>query len=429
MRDFLKHGSLVFIGTLGANALFYAAYALVQRSLGVEDAGLFMALLAATQLLSMPGTVLATVIAKISADASAAGRQGVLRALSHQMSLLLVPLILLAAIVSVLLNGWLRSYFHTTDPLTIAFTALAFALFFPLAPQRAVFQGGGFFGAFVLSGLIEAALKAGTGLALLTVGGSSRLAFAGFGAATALAYGYNALVGMRIAKNSEAVSLPSDTAWRHIIGVVLPVSGLTAVTFADAILARHYLPAYDSGLYAIVALVGRAIVTITQFVPTVLMPKATEAVAQGRSAAPLLGLAAASTAVVVLPILVIVAFFSGDIAAGVAGGAFRPAAPLMLPYAVAMAGLAGATVMATYLIGIDHRKFAIPMTVVCLFEIAAIVAVHPDVTTIVHIVLAGHLSIFATMLTATGFSLRSRPASAKGLVVAAIDLAATQSAE
>ena len=408
MRDFLKHGSLVFAGTLGANVLFYAAYALVQRALGVENAGLFMALLATTQLLAVPGTVLATVVAKMSADAAAQGQRGVSRALSRNMSQLSVPLLMLAAVASTAGSGWLRSYFHTPDGLAIAFAALAFAMFFPQAPQRAVFQGGGMFGAFILSGLIESALKAGTGVALYVLGGGVRFAFIGFAAATALSYAYNAALGTRTAHRLERVVLPAEAIRNHLIGVVLPISGLTAVTFADAILVRHYLSAYESGLYAIIALVGRAIVTITQFVPTVLMPKATEAAAHGRSPAPLLGLAAGATVIVVLPMLVLVGFFPAAIAGGLAGGAFRPAAPFMLPYGLAMTALAGATVLATYLIGINRRGFAIPMTIVCILEIVAIVLVHPNVAAVVHIVLAGHLSAFTCVLLAALFSLRTR---------------------
>lgn len=429
MRDFLKHSSLVFAGTLGANVLFYASYALIQRALGVENAGLFMALLATTQLLAVPGTVLATVVAKMSADAAAQGRSGVLRALSRHMSLLFIPLLVLATLASTIGSQWLRSYFHAPDGLAIGFAALAFALFFPLAPQRAIFQGGGIFVAFIVSGVIEAALKAGTGVALFTLGGSVRFAFLGFAAATAVSYGYNAIAGMRTAPKAEGISLPAETVRNHLIGVVLPISGLTAVTFADAILVRHYLSAYDSGLYAIIALVGRAIVTVTQFVPTVLMPKATAAAAAGRSPAPLLALATGATAVVVLPLLLAVGFFPAAIAGGLAGGAFRPAAPLMLPYALAMTGLAGATVLATYLIGINRRGFAIPMTLVCASEIILIALVHPDVTTVVRIVLAGHISAFACVLAATLFSLRATSETMNEDAIAAGEIAAAHMAE
>ncbi len=429
MRDFLKHGSLVFAGTLGANVLFYVAYALVQRGLGVENAGLFMALLATTQLLSVPATVLATVVAKMSADAAVQGRRGVLRALSRHMSRLFFPLLFVGAIASTAGSSWLQSYFHTPDGAAIGLAALAFALFFPLAPQRAVFQGGGLFGAFIISTLIEAALKTGTGAALFAQHGSVRFAFAGFAAATAASYAYNAFFGMRTADVADSIKLPPETVRNHIIGVVLPISGLTAVTFADAILVRHYLSAYDSGLYAIIALVGRAIVTITQFVPTVLMPKATEAAAQGRSPAPLLGLASVATAIILVPILGIVGLFPAAIAGGLAGGAFRPAAPLMLPYAVAMAGLAGATVLASYLIGINRRGFAIPMTIVCVLEIAAIVLVHPNVLAVVHIVLAGHLAAFVITGIATLFSLQARPAGMDQDAVSATELAAVHLGE
>lgn len=410
MRDFARHGSLVLLGTLVANALLYLSYALIQRELGVENAGLFMALLATTQLLSIPSTVMGTVVAKMAADAAAQNRLGIVRRLSRLTSQLVVPVAIIAIVFAWLGNHGLRAYFHTNDASAIVFAAAAFALFFPLTPQRAVFQGSGLFRTYAISGIIEAAGKALTPALLFLSGAGVGTVFAGFAAATAFAYVYDAVSGKRISDQSERVEFPPDAVSRHLIGVVMPITGLTAVTFADAIIVRHYLPAHDSGLYAVAALVGRAIVTITQFVPTVLMPKATAAVALGKPPAPLLGAAAAATAIVVLPLLALVALFPQFIALAVGGRAFQLAAPLMLPYAIAMTALAMATVLATYLIGIGRRKFAIPLSVVCALEVTAITIVHPDIATVVRIVMAGHLTAFGCVFVATLSSLRTRQA-------------------
>lgn len=427
MRDFLKHGSLVFAGTMAANILFYASYALVQRALGVENAGLFMALLATTQLLAVPGTVLATVIAKVSADATAQGRQGVLRSLARSMARMCIPLLIIAVVGATAGNGVLRSYFHTRDSWDIAMAALAFALFFPLTPQRAVLQGGGLFGSFVTSTVIEALLKAGTGVAVYILGGGVSGAFAGFAVATAAAYLYNVLVGMRTAPALERLQLAAHTVKHHALGVALPVAGLTVITYADAILVRHYLPAYSAGLYAAVALVGRAVVTVMSFLPTVVLPKATTAFAEGRSPLPLLGLAGAAGTAVLVPLLLIIGLFPAQIAGGIAGGQFRPAAPLLLPYAAAMSGLALATILATYLISINRRGFAIPATIVCGLEVFAIVFIHPNVRTVVDIVLGGHLSVLCVTLAATFASFRASHQPVEPDAIAAAEIM-TQSA-
>src|SRR5205807_5745291 len=85
------------------------------------------------------------------------------------------------------------------------------------------------------------------------------------------------------------------------------------------------------------------------------------------------------------------------------------AAPLMFPYAVAMSALAVATVLATYLISLNRRGFALPLATICVLEVLAIIFIHPNLKTVVQIVVTGHVTMFACVLLATLFSL-SRPA-------------------
>ncbi|MDP9104501.1 MAG: hypothetical protein M3N49_01085, partial [Candidatus Eremiobacteraeota bacterium] len=67
-------------------------------------------------------------------------------------------------------------------------------------------------------------------------------------------------------------------------------------------------------------------------------------------------------------------------------------------YALAMSALAGAIVVATYLIAIDRHGFAIPVAAIGIAEMVAIALVHPDLATVVRIVLIGHVAAFACCL-------------------------------
>ena len=198
-------------------------------------------------------------------------------------------------------------------------------------------------------------------------------------------------------------------SFRLVFGVALPVAALTAMTFGDAVLVRHYLPARDAGLYnSAIALVGRAIVTAVQFIPTILLPRAAADVFAGRSPARFLAFAALSTVAMCGAVLAIVGAFPQLVVVAISGPAFAAAAPLLLPYGIAMSALGGATVLSSYLIGIDRHAFAIPLTIVAVAELCAIVVVHPDIATVVRIVIIGHTAAFCATLVDALFSLRTR---------------------
>ena len=160
MRQFVGHGALVFAGTMLANVMTYLYYIAAARSLGVEAAGLFSSLIAAMLLLSLPGNVVAIVVAKIVADATARGNAGTARAIGAAIAAALLPLAIVAMGAAWLGNGVLRAFFHTADPLVIVLAAAGFVLTFPLAPQRAVLQGESAYTAFSLSALTDATGKA-----------------------------------------------------------------------------------------------------------------------------------------------------------------------------------------------------------------------------------------------------------------------------
>lgn len=413
MRQFVGHGALVLAGTMLANVMTYWYYVAAARSLGVEAAGLFTSLIAAMLLLSLPASVAATVVAKVVADATARGNLGTARALGAAIAAALVPLALVAGSVAWLGNGALRAFFHTADPVVIGLATAGFVLTFPLAPQRAVLQGASAYTAFSLSALTDATGKAIVGALLLFVvphgPDALRFALAGFVVATFAAYAVNVVLTTRGTTRPLLPTLSRALVVRLALGVALPVAAVTAMTFGDAVLVRHYLPAREAGLYnSAIALVGRAIVTAVQFIPTVLLPRAAAALFAGKSPARFLAIAGLSAAAMCLGVLAFVGAFPKFVVVAVSGPAFLDAAPLLLPYGIAMSALGGVTVLSSYLIGVDRHGFAIPLTLVAVLELAAIAIVHPNIATVVGIVIVGHSLAFLSTFVDTLLSLRTR---------------------
>jgi O-antigen/teichoic acid export membrane protein len=405
VRDFFRHGALVFAGLIAANVLTLFYYATVSRAVGVDDAGLFSSLISAILIFSVPGNIAAVVMAKVVADACARGEQGIAVFLARWAASLFVPLLAFFALVDSLENSAVATFFHTSDHTLVLLVGAGISFTALLAPLRAVLQGKGNFQGFAMSNIVEGVGKAATGLLTYILGGGLRFALMGYGLSVALAFGISALLTAG-GHRPQKPRISRASGLHHLLGTALPIGAITLMTFADVVLVRHFLPAYDSGLYGASALVGRAILTIIAFVPTVLLPKASAHRATGRSPLRLLAAALLMTGVVVGGILAATAIFPSAIVSAVAGRAFADAAPLVFPYALAMAFLAGATVLSVYLIGIDRASFALPLTAIAAVEIALVGLFHASTHVVLEIVICGHAGAFIVCATDAGFSLR-----------------------
>jgi O-antigen/teichoic acid export membrane protein len=382
----------VFSGLILGNVLTYVYYATVTRAVGVDSAGLFMSLVSAIMIAALPAVIGGNVIAKMAADASSRNELGVASGLGLAASLLALPSALVVGVAVAIGLPLLERFFQAADATTMLLTAAAFAVTLVMVLQRSVLQGSGRFGSFVGSNVIESGVKAAVGVLTWTMHGGLRMAMSGYLIATASAAGFSVTRWIGGPKAALPI-VPRRLVVRHLIGIALPAAALTGVSLADVVLVRHSLDGYQSGLYAAAALYGRAVLGALQFVPAVLLPRVVSERSAGKSATPLLVVALAVTAAG-LAIAVLAAALVPDLVLGViAGRAFLAASPLILPYTAAMAALAGAAVLVTYLIAVERTGFAIPLVAIALLEIVAITVFHPNAAAVVRVVLVGHFAL------------------------------------
>jgi O-antigen/teichoic acid export membrane protein len=172
----------------------------------------------------------------------------------------------------------------------------------------------------------------------------------------------------------------------------------TVLMFYDVPLIQHNFDPRSAGLYAAAALVGRAILSIITFVPTVVMPKATARAAAGQSTLPLLFVALGGAGAIIGFVVLISACVPTLVVTLVAGGRFAGAAPLVFEYAVASGALALASVVAAYRIGLHRYEFVVPCTAAALLEICALICWHPTLAAVLTVLISGHLVVLAATL-------------------------------
>jgi O-antigen/teichoic acid export membrane protein len=396
--DLLRHGAIVFGGVAMANIFGYLFYMLIGRRAGVETYGVVTSLLSAVLVLAAPAIVIQLIVARLAADLEARGDVAAIRKLSDIATIWTGAAALVLVAAGLVWRNALAGFFNLTDSSPIVVSVIAFGFLTVVAAQRGVFQGSHRFGDFSASMSIEGVVKVCVGVPLVTVLGASG-ALLGIAASQVLAFAYS-LVAFRARFGMQRAPLALD---RNLILRVSSHVGLgqltfTVLTFYDVPLIKHAFDARSAGLYAAAALVGRAVLAASSFVPTLVMPKATARAASGRSPLPLLGAGIALSASIVV-VAVGAAFVAPRFTVElIAGHAFGDAAPLVLPYVAATSALALANVVAAYKMGLHRYDFVVPALIVAVAEVVVFWCWHPTLTAAVLVLLCGHAAILCTTL-------------------------------
>jgi O-antigen/teichoic acid export membrane protein len=400
--DFVRHGAIVFTGLIVANVLNYLYYVLCGRVLGVEGYGELNALTSAVLTLAAPANVAQIVVAKLAAELIAAGDRRAADRLAATAVRGTLWLALGIAAASALFVVPLERFFHVASPWPILLAAVSLGLFAAITVQRGALQGAGRFGAFSASYCIEAAVRTGAGVALAVRFGPLG-ALVGLLLGVLVCYGYDAVLLRGRPGAPGSASGLAGLRVSYVAGRIgLAQLMLTVLSFYDVVLARNVFGARDAGLYAAAALVGRVMLGLLAFVPTLLMPKATARARAGAAVLPLF----AGAAGVALAIAAAGALAAAAAPAGIvtlfAGRKFAAAAPIVSVYVLAAGALGLANVVAAYQFGLHRFRFVVPASAVGLAEIVTVALWHPTPVAMAGVLLAGHAAFLATTLLGIG---------------------------
>jgi O-antigen/teichoic acid export membrane protein len=159
---------------------------------------------------------------------------------------------------------------------------------------------------------------------------------------------------------------------------------------ADVILVKHYFDADQAGIYSAASLAGKVLLYFVGFVPTILLPQATERHVRGESTRHALTMCIGILLAISVVGLIAVKFFGIVLLHALVGHAFDSAQPLLLPYSIAMMFLAMSSVLGSYGIATHRVAFAAPLLVGVIGTLAAVVYAHASLEQVVRVVAAGN---------------------------------------
>jgi O-antigen/teichoic acid export membrane protein len=275
-RPSLTRGGLVLAPSVGlTHGLHYAYNVVMAAVLGPAAFGALGALLALILLGSVPGIALQAMAARHTALLATGGRDQ--RALWASLLRLAAWWGLALAVVTVAASPALGAWLHLGSPAPVLALALALAPSTFSYASQGMLQGREAFVAFSAVGLVNAVGKLVAGLLLVAAGFGVSGAVVGAAVGTWLA----AAVGVLLVRRSVAPAgrglagaVPAPPALgREATVAVTGLLGLFLLTNLDVPLARHFLPAEASGLYALGAVVAKIAFWGPQFVTTLVFAR------------------------------------------------------------------------------------------------------------------------------------------------------------
>ncbi len=391
---------------------FFQLYA--GRALGAADYGALNALLAVLALVSSSGGVLLQVMARYASRFVALGRIDLVGALLRRvMTTVLIVGAGVFCLVALAMES-IRGFFHLSSFTPVLVLAATIPVGFIGNALLGALLGCQWFGYASLANiggvarLLAGVLLIGTGLGV--TGGIAASLVASLLTAVVL------FIPLRhLFQQACTVELPSDAGVAaYSLPVLVAMLAFTSLTTIDVVLARHYLPHVQAGLYAAAAVLAKTALYLPSAVVMTMFPMVSSADTQGME-----------TTTVLRRATVLTVLASGGMAAGFAllpgfsltlllGHQFVDAAPLLRVYGCATVAWAVLNLVMNFNLARHRTAFAYWLVPIAVSQVLAVRFIHESGF---HIVVVSTLAAVAGVAVATK-ALRVReialPATAAG---------------
>jgi O-antigen/teichoic acid export membrane protein len=390
--DFVRHGVLVFCATMLINVLGYGFHFAISRKVGVEQYGVLSALNALFMISLVIGGIVNTVVVKYAAEFRALDDRAHLAILARKLSLYGSAAALVVAVAGIAAAAPLAAYLKIDNMTAVVLTMIVIGFSVAIPGLRGVFQGTEEFTSYSISIVLESTLKAAFGIGLVYAGFGVSGAFAGWAAGSCIAFIYTMTILLR--RFRTVADAPLHVDFRRLVQTMANVAVatllLTAMSYADVIVVKHFADPTTAGLYGALSLSGKILLFLVGFVPTVLLPKATRQAMGGVSPVRVFLQALGLSVLMSSAGLVVYYFFPALVVTTLAGDSFAPAAPYVFGYGFAMVLLAGLSVVVAYKIGIHRFDFLAPLALCAIGEIAGITLRHRSLGDVIWVLVIGN---------------------------------------
>ena len=321
IKDLLKHplfsGSFLMIGgSMAINVVNYVYHVVMGRILGPVDYGVLASIFSLLYIISI--APLSTSVAIVKFISSAKNTKEV-SVIYYGIKNFIFKVAIGSSIVVLILSFPVAKFLHIQNIWSVVFVVPI--LFFSLvtlvnqASLQGVLEFIGVVGPNLVSGIVKLLL----GLVFVFMGWSVAGAVGAVAIGAIVAYLYSALLFKKIIKKGKPGEFKLGPFLKYAFPVLLQALAFTSFFTVDVLLVKHFLPAFDAGLYAALSTLGKIIYFAATPIAGVMFPIVAGRHSKGESYKKVLLASLAATVVISLLIVGVYGLFP-QIAIGVLFG-------------------------------------------------------------------------------------------------------------
>lgn len=392
----VRQNMVLFAGGLVAGLGGFLYHAIATRILGPAAYGEVATLVALYAVGGAANLILILVLARYAATLQASGNTSGLRYLIVRSNQVLALPAAGAVLLTIALAGPIAAFEHLRSPVPVYWLGVAVAVFWYAAVPRGLLQGTQHFTALSANLSLELLTRTSLLFVLLKLGTGVTGSMIAVLAGTALAYAAG-MYPLRpiLAEHGERVPLRSMAGFA--VTAAVGTIGVLLLYNLDVVLAKHYLPDHQAGIYGSLNKVGTILYFLTLSISQVLFPRVVEAVAKNAHAARLLAMSAALMCIAggcalavfaALPNVVVNVLFSAQ---------FRDGGPYVFRIGVVGLAISLINLLVQFLMAVHDRLFIPLLAFGVLLMGGLIVLAHDTVGSVVTDVLLSNLVLLALL--------------------------------
>ena len=408
-KNQLIAGSFVlFVGSMFANFGSYLYHLLMGRMLGPVNYGVLTALISLLYIISIPALTLATTIVKFASVAKAKKNYAKVYFLFYDFSRKLLVVSVIIFILFAFGSQVIAEFLQIPSRALIILTSSLFLISLLPTVNNGILQ------AFLNFPFLAANSIFGVILKLALAVGLVKLGFSVGGAMMAilissliiylvsffpLRFLWQYKQSLLLRNKGKVAKIDWSKITSYAAPVFLAVLGLTSLYTTDIILVKHFFPAFQAGLYAALAVMGKIIFFASNAVPMVMFPLVSERYENGGRYRPFLsqslilvsGLSAGITGFYFLfPKLMVNILY---------GPSFLTASPYLGMFGIFISLYSLSSVLTSFFLSIRKTRVAFFVLSAAITQIALIWLFHASILQVIQIsILVTTLLLFSLLL-------------------------------
>jgi O-antigen/teichoic acid export membrane protein len=291
----------------------------------------------------------------------------------------------LGALIIVFANQ-LQTLFNTSSSSMFTIFGIGVPLYFLMSVNRGVFQGKKEFKSLSITYQAEMLSRLIITLALIFLFDIQSSVVIAIGILISFGFGlvpfkfknlnFKKTIAIEASQSKQVRSFFIITAFYEFTQIIINNS--------DILLVKHYFDAYDAGLYASLALIGRIVYFVAWMFVMLLLPTVVQLKKEGKETAPILFKYVGYIAAIATAIVIGCALFPETAITLLFGDSYLAMAPLLWKYALATGLFAISNIFAYYYLSLDKFVPVVISGVFGMLQMGLVIFFHDSLEQVVH---------------------------------------------